>query len=109
MVVVLVVIMMSGAVSLVEGKGVDQRLSLASIVFLEDLRRLLDFPDDSLFLLPQRGDLDAAHANLVVPLGRGVGGHSGLVQKQSRLGPRIGCLRSGTRGRGRGGPPSGRR
>ena len=84
--VVVVVVVVSAAVSLVEGKGVDQRLALAPVArrrlffLLEDLLRLLYLLDDRLLLLPQRRDLDAAHADLVVPLGHGVGGHGGLVQ-----------------------------
>ena len=115
-VVVVVTVMVVMPVSLVEGKGVDQRLALATVALflLEDLGRLRDLLGDRLLLLPQRGDLDAAHANLVVPRGRSVGGHGGLVGKrQGRLGTGVGCLGSlslsGRRRRGSGSPsPTGR-
>ena len=107
-VVVFLMIVVSTAVSLVKGKGVDQRLALAPVAhrlfsLLKDLLHLLDLLGHRLRLLPQRRDFGAPYADLVVPLGRGVCGHGGLGKRQSRLAPRVGGLRSR-----RGGPPSGR-
>ena len=107
MMVVVVVIVVSGggAPSLVEGKGVHQRLPLAPVALLtlpQDLSCLLGLLGDRLLLLPQRRDLDARHGDLVVPHGRRVGGDGGLVREEDGLGSRVGSLRSGSL---RGWPP----
>ena len=89
--VVVVVAVVSFAVSLIKRKGVDERLSRAVVAILIDLRRLLDPFEGRLLLLPQRRHLHAPHADLVVCLGRGVGGHGGLgarlAQADCRLHP----------------------